>query len=41
MQMNRKTIQKIKDWAILLFWISVIIAFIYLVITVKKFALTH
>jgi hypothetical protein len=41
MQMNRKIIQKIKEWGILFFWISFIIAFLFMLITVKKFALIH
>ncbi|KQS92051.1 hypothetical protein ASG21_06245 [Chryseobacterium sp. Leaf394] len=40
-QMNRKIIHQIKEWGILIFWISFIIAFLYLLITVKKFLLIH
>lgn len=32
--------RKVKEWLILLFWISFVIAFIYLVIVVKGLSLT-
>jgi hypothetical protein len=39
--MNRKIIHQIKEWGVMIFWISFVIAFLYLVITVKEFALIH
>lgn len=41
MQMKRKILNEIKQWAVLIFWIAFIVAFLYLLITVKEFALTH
>jgi hypothetical protein len=39
--MSRKILHEIKEWSILIFWICFVIAFIYLIFTVKKIALIH
>jgi|GEM_PF-6502293 len=39
--MKQNIINKLKDWGILFFWISCIVAFLYLIITVKEFELIH
>jgi len=40
MIMEPQTKRKLIDWLMLLFWISFVVAFIYLIIFVKGYALT-
>jgi len=39
--MNRKILNTVKDWGILILWMCFVVAFIYLIFMVKKLALIH